>query len=178
MLLKMCQEMIKKEMTETKFVAVMAGETTDISNHLGLQLVIVYMYEVNGNVCERFWGFFNPDGQNAEDISKPCPEKLNVNFSAIKVIAQTFHGAFVLSGSVNGVQARIKEHFSCALYVHCYAHQLNLIKEKLPLIISQGVSLHPIGVFSIFRGLLSVLFGGVVALVTENTFFALVWFYY
>jgi hypothetical protein len=47
-----------------------------------------------------------------------------------KVIAQTFEGAFVMSGSVNGVQARIKEHFPRAHHVHSYAHQLNLIMIK------------------------------------------------
>jgi hypothetical protein len=75
-MLKVCQEIIKKEMTETEFVAVMADETTDISNQL--QLVIVYRYEVNGNVCERFWGFFNPDGHITEDISNCLLNELNV----------------------------------------------------------------------------------------------------
>jgi hypothetical protein len=32
-------------------------------------MAIVYRYEVNGNVHERFWGFFNPEGQSAAEIS-------------------------------------------------------------------------------------------------------------
>ena len=47
-----------------------------------------------------------------------------------KLIAQTYDGAAVLSGIHKGVQTRIKEVFKNAHYIHCYAHQLNLILEK------------------------------------------------
>ena len=47
-----------------------------------------------------------------------------------KLIAQAYDGVSVMSGAVNGVQAKIKKHFPDAQYIHCYAHQLNLVMEK------------------------------------------------
>lgn len=35
-----------------------------------------------------------------------------------------------MSGEKNGVQAKIKEKYCNAYFIHCYAHQLNLIMEK------------------------------------------------
>lgn len=39
-------------------------------------------------------------------------------------------GASVMSGSSRGVQAIVKNKYSSAAYVHCHAHQLNLILLK------------------------------------------------
>jgi hypothetical protein len=49
-MLEVCREKIKEELNETKFVALMADETSDVSEHL--QMVTVYRYEINGNVHE------------------------------------------------------------------------------------------------------------------------------
>ena len=45
----------------------MADETIDIPDRL--QLVFVNRYELKGVVQERFWGFFEPNGQTASEIS-------------------------------------------------------------------------------------------------------------
>ena len=37
-----------------------------------------------------------------------------------------FDGATPISGKHTGVQARLKQHASYAVYVHCHAHQLRL----------------------------------------------------
>ena len=47
-----------------------------------------------------------------------------------KLVAQTYDGAAVLSGVNRGVQARMKEVYNNAHFIHCYAHQLNLIVQK------------------------------------------------
>ena len=44
-----------------------------------------------------------------------------------KLVAQTYDGASVMSSELNGVQAKIKEHVSKAMFLHCYAHKLNLV---------------------------------------------------
>ena len=43
------------------------------------------------------------------------------------IVAQCYDGASVMSGDVSGVQARLREFHKSALYVHCYAHRLNLV---------------------------------------------------
>ena len=48
----------------------------------------------------------------------------------LKLVAQSYDGAAVLSGVNRGVQARIKEVYNNAYFVHCYAHQLNLILQR------------------------------------------------
>ena len=40
---------------------------------------------------------------------------------------QFYDGAFNISGRFNGLQAKIQEVNKSALYVHCYAHSLNLV---------------------------------------------------
>ncbi|XP_022171532.1 uncharacterized protein LOC111034562, partial [Myzus persicae] len=86
-------------------------------------------YEVQGQPVERFWGFENPNGHNAEALSQtifglidPLLEK-----SPNKLIAQSYDGASVMSGQKGGVNVKIKEKYPFAFFIHCYAHQLNLI---------------------------------------------------
>lgn len=51
-------------------------------------------------------------------------------------ISQCYDGASVMSGCQSGVQARISEINPTAIYIHCHAHQLNLVLvdacRKLP----------------------------------------------
>jgi hypothetical protein len=42
-------------------------------------------------------------------------------------VAQCYDGASVMSGRLNGVQAKFSETNQCALYIHCHAHRLNLV---------------------------------------------------
>lgn len=129
-MLEVCRDKISHEMKDAEFAAVMADETTDISEQT--QLAIVFRYIHNGMTYERFWGFFNLDGQNAESISLCILNVLGKNFlnQPNKIIAQTYDGASVMSGRSGGVQAKIKAVYPNAHYIHCYAHQLNLIMEK------------------------------------------------
>lgn len=39
---------------------------------------------------------------------------------------QTYDGASCMSGQWGGVQALVKTHFQYAMFIHCYAHKLNL----------------------------------------------------
>ena len=47
-----------------------------------------------------------------------------------KVNVQTYNGAAVMSGASSDLQARLKETFLHAHFVHCYTHQLNLIMQQ------------------------------------------------
>ena len=47
-----------------------------------------------------------------------------------KLIPQSYDGANVMSGTRGGVQTKIKQKYKYAYFVHCYAHQLNLIMQK------------------------------------------------
>lgn len=65
---------------------------------------------------------------NAESIftaiSNIIHSKFGIGWSSI--IAVCFDGASTMSGNIGGVQKKFKEMNANILYVHCYAHCLNL----------------------------------------------------
>ena len=70
-----------------------------------------------------------------------------------KLVAQTYDGVSVMSSELNGVQAKIKEDVAKAMFLHCYAHKLNLCSY-----IQQNVSLSVKHFFKMLEGLtLSIL---------------------
>ena len=63
-MIKTLQYTIQKEVEQVHFVAVIADDTTDVSNHL--QNVVVFRYIVSGKSVERFWSFCDLPHGNAE----------------------------------------------------------------------------------------------------------------
>ena len=77
---------------------------------------------------ERFLTYVEAECQNAESLATyiiSTLNKLEIDTSAL--ISQGYDGAAVMSGSCTGVQQRIKQVAPQAVYVHCYAHCLNLV---------------------------------------------------
>ena len=127
---EVCREEIQNEIKSSEFLAVMTDETSDISEKS--QVVITFRYVKKGKPVERFWGFFNPVDMTAETLASLVEAELTplIGQKPEKLVAQTYDGAAVLSGVNRGVQARLKEIYNNAYFVHCYAHQLNLIVQK------------------------------------------------
>lgn len=122
-----CQEEISKEIKEADYLSVIADETSDVSNIF--QMAIVFRYIVKGKPVERFWDFLIPSDHDAKSLSSVILIELekHVKSNQNKLIAQTYDGAAVMSGSSNGVQAIVKKTYEHAAFIHCYAHQLNLV---------------------------------------------------
>lgn len=120
-------EEVTKEIKKTNFIAVIADETTDVANEF--QLVIILRYMSSSRPVERFWKFLNPSGHTAMSIANCILSEIDplISDTPNKLIAQSYDGASVMSGGVNGVQKIIKDKYSLANYVHCYAHQINLV---------------------------------------------------
>ena len=67
------------------------------------------------------------DDRRASAIAQ-CVLKILQKFnSEEKLVAQTNDGASVMSSELNGVQVKIKEDLPEAMFLHCYAHKLNLV---------------------------------------------------
>ena len=81
------------------------------------------------DVCEHFLTFIDvSSSQKVIDIVAAILIILEQsNMKDIKVIAQSYDGASVISGQLGGVQTLMKEHYPYAIYIHCVAHRLNLI---------------------------------------------------
>ena len=129
-ILKVCKNQIKQEVAQSKYLAVMCDDTTDVSEKT--QMVIIIRYELNGKIFERFWSFFNPQNQTAKELSDILLKEIEklIGNSTTKLIAQCYDGAATLSGARNGVQSIVKRFYPHAYFIHCYAHKLNLILQK------------------------------------------------
>jgi len=88
-------------------------------------------YVVGLEVHERFMGFVNiSGGQDASSIVTAINNFFTlqqIDTKSLSIIAQSYDGASVMLGKLNGVQAKIKEIHPCAIYTHCMAHRLNLV---------------------------------------------------
>ncbi|KAK1874902.1 Zinc finger MYM-type protein 1 [Dissostichus eleginoides] len=120
-------EEIKMEIKKAPFVAVMVDETTDVGNVA--QLSVVLRYVTDTGVKERFVRFEDvTSGKRADDIAALIFRFLEeYECSLDKVVAQCYDGAAVMASGLNGVQAKVKERAPMALFIHCYAHRLNLV---------------------------------------------------
>ena len=125
-----CQDHIKNKISKSDFLAIMTDETMNMQDKS--QMVIVLCYEINGKVVERFWGYFNPPNLTAAALSSILLDqlKLLIGDHSDKLVAQTYDGAANLSGSRNGDQTRIKDHYPYAHLMYCYVHKLNFIVQK------------------------------------------------
>ena len=65
----------QKEIEQADFVAVIADDTTDVSNYL--QNVVVFRYIVSEKVVDRFWTSFDLPQGNSENISANVISCLN-----------------------------------------------------------------------------------------------------
>lgn len=69
-------------------------------------------------------------GQNSSQIYSAIMhffEEHNLNMHNIYIVAQSYDGARVMSGNLNGVQAKVLKQYPAAKYTHCMAHRLNLV---------------------------------------------------
>lgn len=123
---KKLKNTIEHELSVTDFVSVQADETTDVSCMAQLSIIVRYVF--NNEIKERFIGFFDvSDKKNAQGLSSVILSNLEALSIKEKLVSQTYDGASVMSGERGGVQALIKKVCPEALFIHCYAHQLNLV---------------------------------------------------
>lgn len=126
---EVCKNEIKIQIKESQFIAIQADESTDCSTIQQLVFIIRYIHD--GKVYERFLKFLQPKGFTAEVIAAEILKELDsMQIDKNKLIGQSYDGAAVMSGSINGVQKIVRNTYPYAFYVHCYAHQLNLILER------------------------------------------------
>ena len=116
----------QKEIEQADFVAVIADNTTDVSNHL--QNVVVFRYIVSGKVVERFSTFCDLPQGNAENISANVISCLNSILpnphDKQKLVAQCYDGASVVSGQHRCIQSIVREAYPNA------HHVINLVLQQ------------------------------------------------
>ncbi|CAF3185474.1 unnamed protein product, partial [Rotaria sp. Silwood2] len=117
----------------------MADETHDVSGHEQLSIVVrVIDHEVkisndlnqqSSLFKEYFLGFIKLDKFDAQTLTNEIVKFLSsLNINLKDCIALCFDGASVMSGNNAGIQALLRQQYiPNAIYVHCYAHKLNLV---------------------------------------------------
>jgi len=126
-------DIVSKEIIKTilppkcSYFSIIADETTDNSKSEQVCIVIRYLDE-ELVIHEKFVGFFDIDSTTAASLCHLILQVLNnlgLDYKS-KMVGQCYDGAANMSGNRNGLHLKIREIADKALYVHCYAHQLNL----------------------------------------------------
>ena len=137
----------RKYVHRNMYVSIIVDESTDISRKAQLSTIFRYLDE-NNEIQERFVGFVDVSPDRTADALFHHIRKALEEFGCLeKLIAQTYDGAAVMSGEHNGVQRKIRDICPNSVFVHCYAHKLNLV-------LSQSVK-HVSGCNRLFNHLLS-----------------------
>ncbi|KAG1933968.1 zinc finger MYM-type protein 1-like [Pimephales promelas] len=131
-MLSVVKEHIIKEAQSSDFLSIQVDETTEIATQCQLVLVLRYI-DAKSNVQERFFEFIPLHSATADSIATALKERLAVILPEDqrgKLISQAYDGASVMKGATAGVQKKIQNVYPNAHYVHCYAHQLNVIIQQ------------------------------------------------
>lgn len=113
---------------QNKLVSIMADETSDCGHREQMAIVLRFFDDKLNSPVEHLVAIRRVTSVDAQAIFS----ELKVVLSLLKVdwknvLSVCFDGAATMSGSVSGVQMRCKELNINIVYVHCYAHCLNLV---------------------------------------------------
>uniref|UniRef100_A0A9J7XFA7 DUF4371 domain-containing protein n=1 Tax=Cyprinus carpio carpio TaxID=630221 RepID=A0A9J7XFA7_CYPCA len=123
-------DQIRDEIQDAPFFGWQVDETTDIYCRAQLSVIVRYV-DSAGKIQERFIGFFDVSGgRDAQSIFEILNENMQGYNFKDKLVAQTYDGAAVMASDLNGLQAKVKAIAPSAMFVHCYAHRLNLVLSQ------------------------------------------------
>ena len=105
----------------------MVDEMRDCSCKELMSICICYCYD--GTINERCISVVEAKQLDAESLTKLIQSELSpLGLDPKKAVAQCYDGAAAMSGGVkSGVQVRMRETYGNAVYIHCWAHKLNLV---------------------------------------------------
>lgn len=118
---------IVKEVRECDFFSLMLDETLD-SGRLEQVSICCWIVSKKLIVKEYFWRFYNNKSTTAEELLNVVKDvflRLELDFSKLR--GQCYDKASTMSGRKKGLQSKILKIEERALYVHCNAHNLNLV---------------------------------------------------
>ncbi|KAL4084148.1 hypothetical protein QTP88_027981 [Uroleucon formosanum] len=126
------RNLICQKVQNSQCFSIIVDSTQDITKIDQVSIILRYTIlnfdEQSLSIKESFLGFYAIDKHGAkdyEDLIISILKALNINIS--KCRGQGYDGVSVMSGLYSGVQKRIKDQVPLAQYVHCCAHNLNLV---------------------------------------------------
>ena len=84
-------------------------------------------------IREEFFKFTAIDGdRDAQSLPELIIQQcITYGLNLSKMFGQGYDGCSTMAGKENGVQARIKQDYPKAVFVHCASHRLNLVVNDL-----------------------------------------------
>jgi hypothetical protein len=120
---------IKKEVHVSNFAAILLDESCDIT--CKSQLSTVLRYVLDGVVYERFVGLTDvSQDRTSEGLFKHVVSTVQEYKLKDKLVGQTYDGASVMAGHLDGLQKKVIDVYPKALFTHCCAHALNLVLQQ------------------------------------------------
>jgi hypothetical protein len=118
---------ILDEVREAQYYSIIVDSTIDISRIDQFSLSLRYVTR-SGHATEHFLDFKELDDSSAAKYFDLLVETLKSYNLDIKYCrGQGYDGASTMSGNITGLQQRVKDVSSSAVYIHCCAHNLNLV---------------------------------------------------
>ncbi|KAK9047973.1 hypothetical protein SSX86_033065 [Deinandra increscens subsp. villosa] len=119
-------KMIFEELGDDVF-SILVDESRDVSKKEQMAVVLRYVDKL-GFVKERFIGLVHVKETTALSLKHAIDELFaHYNLSLDRVRGQGYDGASNMSGEFNGLKALILKENPSAYFVHCFAHQLQLV---------------------------------------------------
>ncbi|KAG2538902.1 hypothetical protein PVAP13_9NG371900 [Panicum virgatum] len=107
--------------------AILADESSDISHKEQLALCLRYVDKL-GRPCEHFIGVVHVDDTTSLSLKKAIEGLLVSNgLSMQQIRGQGYDGASNMKGDIKGLKTLIMQESPSAYYIHCFAHQLQLV---------------------------------------------------
>ena len=106
----------------------LCDECKDVGKDEQLSVCIRFLSE--GTLDEGFYNFVKAEGQDARSVLQKLRDVLSEMEvdPAAHLVAQCYDGANVMAGRLNGLQALMRQEVCpIAIYMHCWAHRLNLV---------------------------------------------------
>ena len=118
--------LLLNEISSAQYFSLIADEATDVAHNEQVCIAVRWV-DNSYNVQETALGLVQlPDTKALTIISAIKDVLIRCCLSTSNCIGQAYDGASNMSGVRNGVQALMKKENSSCLYVHCFAHSLNL----------------------------------------------------
>ena len=116
-------------MQSAHYFSLIADECRDIGRTEQLSLCLRFVSKQDSCIKERFVGFTDVHELDASSLAGEIMRKIGeLGLESKKCVSQCYDGASVMSGHLAGVQAIVQRTLGHeCLYVHCYAHRLNLV---------------------------------------------------
>jgi len=122
----MLRKLISDSIRQAGFFSLLADESKYASKKEQLAIVVRYV-DGKAIIHEQFLTFVEATSLTAETLTSYLISTLTEHgLDPAFIVSQGYDGGSVMSGTCSGMQQRLKEVSPSVVYIHCYAHKLNL----------------------------------------------------